>query len=965
MMYYKISRSLFFSLLCFGGITSLHAQNNTNTRNAISGYVTSFEDGFSIPKVSVSVQWEDYTVSTDKRGKYTIEAVKGSVLIFSASGRELKKVLVKYPQHNVTLRLLNKNPKSLKAQRIPPQTTDKSSTSKDAKAPINEWHIVSSEEIASTYTSVDLTDLLTDLDPSFQSNINTLSDASDFTTSAHLRGLGQDHFLVLLHGARLPVPAVTDVFAGTVSGVLAPDMNGIPLAALERIDFLKGGDASTRYGSGAIAGVIDLRLKEETDRLSLSVFTGSYPEGRANSEQTEYTPGTLTTGDRSQYTPARAYQKTVDHGNYLSNGGDGQTSKINANYGIPFSDDDGKKTGFANFTLSHMHQGRTNRTGTYSGKVRYLDDPEQDELFIKASGGRDRFGIVLGRVAFQNTGLFVNLENKLYHDHDVVFYAFGGLNVNQGTTTGFYRLPSQDDRVNKDLFPLGYLPELHTSIINRITTTGLRSTLGMWDMDLSYTYGASTYDLEVKNSLNRSMGDRSLLEFEVGSFKTSQHTFRFNFAQEFPILDGFQLSIGSDYKIDYYTISKGEEASYTDYTIIDTINIKDHTIGKKKVESWLGGSQLYPGIRPDNEVAKQRNGASFYATGTLNLTKKWTASSAVRYTHFSDLAGIITGSLGVSYDLSKELSIQTSWNTGFKAPSLQQMHYSVSIDHGDSDREETPSNTSSLARLIGIDKLRPERSIGFDIGFTYQPIEIKRLRIVVKGFTTHLSDRIIQTGDFVKVEDPTSSSQKEINQILEQSNLNRLNFFTNAVDLRSAGLEVSLSYKLPLYDRSGLHFRMGYSYIDNYVVKVHYPSIIGESETRRGNFYTQRARVSTEEVQARNKGLLNISYHLGGFSALLKNSFYGALTANHESSGYKSSQRGLRLSSQSVQDLALSYTFSENVFKISVGANNLFNTKPNQLPSEKTREGRIPYLSVQQGFMGRFVFMKLDLNLGT
>lgn len=83
-------------------------------------------------------------------------------------------------------------------------------------------------------------------------------------STINLRGLGADRTLVLLNGRRLPPAGV----GGTVGPV---DLNVIPSSIIDRVEILKDG-ASSIYGSDAVAGVVNLITKKNTDGIQLDVF---------------------------------------------------------------------------------------------------------------------------------------------------------------------------------------------------------------------------------------------------------------------------------------------------------------------------------------------------------------------------------------------------------------------------------------------------------------------------------------------------------------------------------------------------------------------------------------------------------------------------------------------------------------------------------------------------------------------
>ncbi|MFV2068074.1 MAG: TonB-dependent receptor plug domain-containing protein, partial [Pirellulales bacterium] len=115
--------------------------------------------------------------------------------------------------------------------------------------------------------------ILRDLVPSFNASHQTISDGTDHVNPASLRGLGPDQVLVLINGKRRHSSALVNVNGTFGRGTVGTDLNAIPPAAIERIEVLRDG-ASSQYGSDAIAGVINIVLKDQTESLQASIRGG-------------------------------------------------------------------------------------------------------------------------------------------------------------------------------------------------------------------------------------------------------------------------------------------------------------------------------------------------------------------------------------------------------------------------------------------------------------------------------------------------------------------------------------------------------------------------------------------------------------------------------------------------------------------------------------------------------------------
>jgi iron complex outermembrane receptor protein len=128
----------------------------------------------------------------------------------------------------------------------------------------------------------DLTDGLPKIAPSINTQRFPIADGTSFIRPVTLRNLSPDHTLVLVNGTRRHrSPLVNLQFAplGTVNqGAQAVDYSALPAAAVQRVEVLRDG-ASAQYGSDAIAGVVNVILKDADHGFSISGQTGEYFEG--------------------------------------------------------------------------------------------------------------------------------------------------------------------------------------------------------------------------------------------------------------------------------------------------------------------------------------------------------------------------------------------------------------------------------------------------------------------------------------------------------------------------------------------------------------------------------------------------------------------------------------------------------------------------------------------------------------
>lgn len=141
---------------------------------------------------------------------------------------------------------------------------------------VQPYTIISAEKIKNTGAN-DVSDLITKLLPQATSVPNDAGSGFTGTTSQiNLRGLGANHTLILINGRR--TAGIGN--RGTAESTDQPNLNNIPLEAIERIEVLPT-SASAIYGSGAIGGVINIVLKRDYVGTDINV---RYEDNLANNQ---------------------------------------------------------------------------------------------------------------------------------------------------------------------------------------------------------------------------------------------------------------------------------------------------------------------------------------------------------------------------------------------------------------------------------------------------------------------------------------------------------------------------------------------------------------------------------------------------------------------------------------------------------------------------------------------------------
>ena len=773
---------------------------------------------------------------------------------------------------------------------------------------------------------LELNQTLTYVAPSYTANHQTIADGTDHINPASLRGLAPDQVLVLVNGKRRHPVALVHVNGTFGRGSVAVDLNSIPQSSIERVEVLRDG-AAALYGSDAIAGVINLVLKEQTQKLQMDVTTGVTGEG------------------------------------------DGEQVEVSANYGFNLGD-----RGFFNVTAQYLDRGRTNRSDPYQGPIFFTDRAQDDAEIARRGLTRRDFSMKTGQAAAEFGALFFNSAYSITENAEL--YAFGGLSFRNGMATGFYRRPIQEARVVYEIYPNGFLPEIHTKINDRAFTAGLRGNKNGWDVDLSFTNGRNSFKFNIENSNNASMGAASPTTFDAGTLHFEQWIGNLDIVRPLNVegVNSMNLAFGSEFRVENYQIVAGEFASYSlgNGGDVPGVDFDTTSTGSPKA----AGSQVFPGFQPANEVDRYRNSISVYANLETEVNDWFLIDLAGRFENYSDFGSRVTGKIASRLEIMEDVALRAALSTGFRAPSLHQVWFNnistqFVIDPATNElfgaQVLTANNLSNVTKAFGIPNLTEETSVNVSAGFTARPHP--KLSLTTDFYYITIDNRIVLTSRF-------SSSNPTFAEILkpfEPFGVSRAQFFANVVDTRTRGLDVVAAYFTPI-GSGRLDVTLAANFTKTEVTAVNIPETTirkfeeangrpptaSELQDIRNTLFNREERNRLEDALPREKGNLTVRYSQGPWSFLVRAAYFGDVKykptnpANDET-----------FSAKTLFDLDLGYEFLNGV-RLSVGASNLFNTFPDKhQKAANYSNGNFPYSRrvTQFGINGGFYYGRLQFRL--
>ena len=722
--------------------------------------------------------------------------------------------------------------------------------------------------------------------PSFNFSSSTISDGTDALRPATLRGLGPDQTLVLINGKRRHPSALLHVNRSVGRGTAGIDMNAIPLASIGRVEILRDG-AGARYGSDAIAGVINLVLRE------------------------------LDEGGEARATVGQTYE------------GDGLVRHGSVVHGLRVGDG-----GFFTLTADFRDRDDTNRAGR-TGVCQYgTSDGNCDEIGKEKVFGRKNFRI--GDADSLSRSLWFNTETPPILDN-AALYAFGGWTRRDNTSAGFYRRANQADRNpihgGKRFYEDGFLPLINTEIEDFSIGGGAALALGDWDLDASLVHGRNDFDFGVSNSLNAYRWQRegvAVTSVDSGGLGYRQTLLGLGGQRSVSLFDtSAEVAIGAEARIDDYIIRAGERNSW--YGCTDTGDPDTNC-----AEAASGGIQVFPGFRPENEVDESRASGALYADSEMYAGDRTNFGLAVRGERFEDFGTTVNGKVSGRYEVSAGLALRGSASTGFRAPSLHQKYFnnvSTQFEDGVAKEVGTFRNDGELARQLGIPKLDEEISRNVAIGFVWNPSP--GFSITLDAYQIDIEDRIMisNTVDEGLLSDGCGGDTTCENAVrAAMAGKGEAQFFLNGGDTRTRGIDLVATHERELAG-GVLDLTASASWSRTRFEKIFRgPGLLGGLGD---GLFGRREKAFIERSQPSWRLNLEGKYLRGPWSLSLGTRVYGSYKVPETDQGDLQ-----KFSTKTLVDTQINYTLPFGL-TFTLGADNLFDVYPDKKKFGNSRAGCI------------------------
>ncbi|HEX2764325.1 MAG TPA: TonB-dependent receptor [Allosphingosinicella sp.] len=843
--------------------------------------------------------------------------------------------------------------------------------------------------------------ILNQLVPSFNFPQPSIADGSDALRPATLRGLAPDQTLVLVNGKRRHVSALLNINGTVGRGSAAVDMNLIPGLAISRVEVLRDG-AAAQYGSDAIAGVINIQLKNANHGGRASVTWGKYYTTVDN--VANVTGLQLTAGGEPQLDPAdnRYLLANVD-GERTAH--DGRQVTIGANVGIPFGNN-----GFLNLTGEYRDRDRTNRAG-YDLRPNY--NRPAPPAFDAREATFNRLQFRFGDPDTKDLNLFLNTGMDLGGDWEA--YAFGSYGHRDTVSAANWR--QQSAAANRDfgaiapnttpnaanfvpLTPDGFLPLIASDLDDYSGTLGIRGEIGGgWKLDLSGGRGHNSFDYEVRDTLNTSFGTLSQREFDAGGLRYGQNIFNLDLsnAYEVGLAKALSVAFGTEYREEQFKIRPGAVQSYATgplfrasitTTAANCAAQQGVFNATTNVCSFPGraapaGSQGFPGIPASSATDAARHSYSAYAELDTDPVKGVTTTLAGRYEHYSDFGDTWNGKFAARVEPIEGFALRGSISTGFRAPSLHQQYFTTTSTNfiaGLPVDISTLAVNSPVALALGSQPLKPEKSLNLSFGATANPVP--GLTLTADLYEIRIDDRVVLTENLGAAGSGTAAQNAAVKAILDANGFQSVGaarFFINGLDTTTRGLDFVAAYRMRMGSYGNWSLSAAYNYnktkIDRRI------NALGPLATIPGLVLFGRVEgIRFTHGQPRDKVVLSADGDFGAFGITARTTRYGKVVSPGAAAPLAPNATSLTafgpddifLKAKWITDLELRYKPVEKL-ELAIGANNLFDVYPTRSPFGPrpasiggvypANQEYIPYSIFSPfGFNGRFLYGRASIE---
>ena len=847
-------------------------------QSVLSGTVTA--GGKPVSGISVVVMPSNRGTTTDVNGRYSITLKDGDYTVtFSSIGYVTITVNVKLADGenktvNAELEISDQNLEAL----VVVGTRSQPRSSVNTPLPVDN---VDAATLKSTgQPSFDKA--LQYRVPSFNTVNTPVNDASTLLDPYEIRNLGPSRTLILINGKRKNLSSLLYVQFSPGRGETGADLSAIPVDAIKNVEILRDG-ASAQYGSDAIAGVMNVVLKDRYQYSSVNINAGVTGKGDGGTYGLSFNSGTnIGTRGFVNYTVALSQQNNAVRSGIID-----IPTEI-ATFGGSTSSDAAIRAYLAKYPTGN----NTNGTGTTTGAK-----------FLVNTGIPigDNGGLVYGNAAFVVKKVISNANFRTPYwrtDAGLLHTRIPGAPNYTGGTDPLYE------------GYLGYEPTFEGDLKDYNGTIGFKNETNGWKHDISLTVGGNEQIYSVNNTVNRGFGAKSPTNFKPGGFNFSNIIGNIDISKM--VTKDVSIAFGTEVRTETFKIFAGDTASY-------------------KGE----GANSFPGIDIVNARSNSRFNLGGYLDVSADITKDFLVNATVRAERYSDFGNAFVWKLSSRYKIGEMFVIRGSVSTGFRAPTLHQIYTQstqASFAGGTIVTSGLFNNISKEAFALGIPKLTAEKSTNFTFGVGVKPN--KNFNITLDYYSIDIKDRIVYSSSITTDDRLLANPVTELGKILKgtetragYADLASVQFFINGIKTNTQGLDLVASYKNIALGKGKLGVNLAGNYtLANKIIGT--PKEPAPIKSAGASILNVQIKSLLTESRPLYKAILGFDYTIKKWNVNLNNTLFGPTKFQDlDNGGSQMNFIKQVFKAAVVTDLNIGFNFS-NKIALNVTVNNLFNVLP-------------------------------------
>lgn len=848
-----------------------HAQ----TRD-VSGTVLDKSDGSGIAGANVTIKGTSLGAATDANGKFTVKVPTGTnTLVVSFIGFVSQEVDIT-GANTITVNM-EVSANEL-AEVVVSVGRGSQRTLTDTPLPIDNF---TATELKTT-GQISFDKALQYRVPSFNTVNTPVNDATSLFDPYEIRNMGPSRTLILINGKRKNLTSLVYTQTSPGRGETGADLSAIPLDAIKRVEVLRDG-ASAQYGSDAIAGVMNIILKDSYDATTVSINTGSTFKYGGQSLGVNYNSG-ANFGKKGfiNYHISFNQAEAITRKDPIDALSDARDLTNNSAFSIAQV-----QKYLARFPDGNNMNGTPSNTSMKSLINGSIPVGENSEVYFNAA------------YVYRKTQSVANYRQPYWRADNLLLHSVDASQPDYTVDASSYADPGTPDNpltplVNEFVPPsplytdiatdqaagkykgyIGYQPSMEGDLNDYNGTIGFRSQdLNGWKQDMSLTVGGNKMLFTVANTVNRSLRKNSPIYFKPGGFNFNHVVGNIDFSKA--VADNFFVAIGSEFRNENWELIAGDTASYSGQ-----------------------GSNSFFGYLERNAIKASRFNLGAYLDLTWDITENFLIGGTYRVEKYSDFGNANVYKLTSRYKIGETFTIRGSVSSGFRAPTLHQQYLSLSqasFSGGNIVITGLANNFSPEARAAGVPRLKAEKSQNVTFGFGFTPN--RNFSLTGDFYSINIKDRIVYSNE-----------------------INSISYFINAAETQTQGVDIVAGYR-NINVGSG---KLGLSLAGNYTIKN---ELVGGWEEVNANFgqpifnQTQESLMTTS--RPKYKYILGADLTTGKLSINLYNTLFGPTRFNN---GDLSKDLRIEFDPKVVTDLNIAYSFNpQTVFSITI--QNLLNVFP-------------------------------------